>query len=676
MLQFKHLVLTLLVAQSTLPSLATLHTTQEINSFLYSTNEGICTTFCLTGLVEHIYNRAINTPILISDNTGSQTFFARVSPVLTQGAYGVASGRVSIDHSHEPFVWLSNFKVLGQRPIPPPIKIKLGDLSPSMHDFRRVETEGSIAEVIDDDLDPNYVLLMLRDSGVTIPLPLKHDDLPAGKLLGARIRVSGVYKRAISGTRKFTGPYIEMDSPPNITLLNTATSDYSNLPKLETRYYLTPIEIASLDRRRICGRVIATWDNAMMLQADDSRIINVYLAHGIGLPKCHSRILVAGFPETDLYRINLTGADWCPLPDSTVPPDVPQDTTPAEILGLEHGRKRVKADCHGRLVRLCGVVRSLPSAPFPRHDILIETDGETVTIDATAYPQAIKTLKLDMTVEVTGRCRLDISHWTPSNIFPVIKGFTVLPDRPDWVRILKRPSWWTPGKLLTAIGFLALALLSVILRNHALRRMASLRLSERTRLAVELHDSLSQNLSAIACQVAATRGTLGSSPLAIAKQLETVEKMLQSSRTELKRCLWDLRSDALGERSFNKAILKALGVLTAQTAIQIRFNLHRNLFNDTDAQAILSIIRELVSNAIAHGKAKTVRIAGDFTDGIFAFSVRDDGLGFDPNLTPGLSEGHFGLQGIRERIKKLKGELAIESTPGGPTRITVRINRK
>ena len=149
--------------------------------------------------------------------------------------------------------------------------------------------------------------------------------------------------------------------------------------------------------------------------------------------------------------------------------------------------------------------------------------------------------------------------------------------------------------------------------------------------------------------------------------------MLQSSRTELKRCLWDLRSDALGEKTFDKAIRKALGTLVTQSDVQIRFNVPRNLFDDTDAHAVLSVIRELVANAIAHGQAGRIRIAGDFTDGLFAFSVRDDGRGFDPDLAPGLSEGHFGLQGIRERVKKLKGELAVESAPGGPIRITVRI---
>ena len=53
------------------------------------------------------------------------------------------------------------------------------------------------------------------------------------------------------------------------------------------------------------------------------------------------------------------------------------------------------------------------------------------------------------------------------------------------------------------------------------------------------------------------------------------------------------------------------------------------------------------------------------------FSVRDDGSGFDPDNCPGLRDGHFGLQGVRERIKKFNGEMSIESQPGTGTRIAL-----
>lgn len=51
--------------------------------------------------------------------------------------------------------------------------------------------------------------------------------------------------------------------------------------------------------------------------------------------------------------------------------------------------------------------------------------------------------------------------------------------------------------------------------------------------------------------------------------------------------------------------------------------------------------------------------------------MRDDGVGFDVSLSPGPGEGHFGLEGIRERVRRLNGVFSIESQPGGPTRAVI-----
>ena len=59
---------------------------------------------------------------------------------------------------------------------------------------------------------------------------------------------------------------------------------------------------------------------------------------------------------------------------------------------------------------------------------------------------------------------------------------------------------------------------------------------------------------------------------------------------------------------------------------------------------------------------------------ILKFSVRDNGCGFDPDACPGVLDGHFGLQGIRERVASFEGMMDIQSTPGKGTRVSVSIN--
>ena len=53
------------------------------------------------------------------------------------------------------------------------------------------------------------------------------------------------------------------------------------------------------------------------------------------------------------------------------------------------------------------------------------------------------------------------------------------------------------------------------------------------------------------------------------------------------------------------------------------------------------------------------------------FSIRDDGCGFAPADAPGISQGHYGLQGIRERIDRLGGSLDISSSKGRGTDVTI-----
>ena len=84
-----------------------------------------------------------------------------------------------------------------------------------------------------------------------------------------------------------------------------------------------------------------------------------------------------------------------------------------------------------------------------------------------------------------------------------------------------------------------------------------------------------------------------------------------------------------------------------------------------------SVVRELVSNAIHHGRATAVRVAGAVqysgetaespSDRRILLSVRDNGTGFDPESAAGPATGHFGLTGVRDRINRCGGEFRIKS---------------
>ena len=121
------------------------------------------------------------------------------------------------------------------------------------------------------------------------------------------------------------------------------------------------------------------------------------------------------------------------------------------------------------------------------------------------------------------------------------------------------------------------------------------------------------------------------------------------------------------------AIRIALAQIVATANIAVRFNVPRATLSDKTAHAILCIVRELATNALRHGKATSIRIAGSIEDRRLKFSVYDNGCGFAPQSAPGIDKGHFGLQGIRERLELMDGEMRIDSRPGLGTKVTVTL---
>lgn len=146
--------------------------------------------------------------------------------------------------------------------------------------------------------------------------------------------------------------------------------------------------------------------------------------------------------------------------------------------------------------------------------------------------------------------------------------------------------------------------------------------------------------------------------------------MLASCRHELRGCLWDLRTRTFEERDLTEALTQTLAPHLTGIQTHVHFNVPRSRLSESTVHTILKIVRELAVNAIRHGHAQSIRIVGEMTDGTILFSVSDDGCGFDVAAVPGPRDGHFGLQGIRERLRKYGGTMTIDATASG-TRVAV-----
>ena len=332
----------------------------------------------------------------------------------------------------------------------------------------------------------------------------------------------------------------------------------------------------------------------------------------------------------------------------------------------------------------------LPASKTGQGIATLKSRGFTIPVDISADNRILNALSIGCTAEITGICFVQTENWSPCTPFPHTTGVAIAVRTPDDIRIINRPHWLSPVKMTALIAVLLLALVAIFIWNRILQHIidrksrqllkgrverikATLRVDERTHLAAELHDTLSQNLSGVACQIAAAKGTFPDGAKEAVQYLSIAERMLLSCRTELRRCLWDLRSDVLSDANFNEAIRKTLSPFAIGIETDIQFNVPRAQLSDNTTHAVLCIIRELVANAIRHGKAKSARITGEYRGRTLSFSVCDDGRGFDPLNCVGPAEGHFGLEGIRERIKHLNGTFSLTSSPGKGTTAEVTL---
>ena len=688
--------LLLLAAILTCPGAETFRNTEELNRSEFR-DEDVGKTFDLTGRVVIPGTDPRPYHFFLSDGSGAIRLSRKPGLPARDFLAGNdihAKGRIirSPDGNHSPQV--EEVTVLRVNPPDKPTETDIPSIRAGRLTGRFVRFRGIVRDIQEDDVDPNWAVFTLTDDGEAICASLCTDKGPGPELsrhLGAEVEITGFCNLLPLGHRHFLGSGVDIVGPDGLTVITPPPQDPFGAPPLADIRNATPRSLLALGYRTTTGRVLAICrSKETIIRTHEGGISHVRFISG-DPPRIGDCIDVAGFPCTDLYRLNLQHARWRKSSATDIPDGQPvRKVTAATILTSGDGRRRIKSGFHGSQIRIDGDVLTLPSAENDDAILRIRNGGFIVPVDISACPEVLADVTVGCTVGITGVCLLQQGKSPSASPFVPLTGFTVVMRSSRDLEVLARPPWWTPSRLIAVIGTLLAILLGIGIWNFMLRRLAErrgrelaaenvaraesdLRVYERTRLAVELHDSIAQNLSGVSLELDAARDFGGENPKEMSRHLDIAARTLKSCRGELRNCMWDLRNQTLEDERMDDAIRRTLAPHLGGASLAVRFDVPRERLSDNTALAILRIIRELTVNAVRHGHAKLIHVAGCVEDGKLMFSVRDDGCGFDPESRPGIEEGHFGLQGVNERIEGFNGGISISSTPEHGAKITVTI---
>jgi ligand-binding sensor domain-containing protein/signal transduction histidine kinase len=197
-------------------------------------------------------------------------------------------------------------------------------------------------------------------------------------------------------------------------------------------------------------------------------------------------------------------------------------------------------------------------------------------------------------------------------------------------------------------------------------------LEERARLAREMHDTLIQGCAGVSLLLeACSAETTGA--VAQLELLDYARTQLAVSIDEARQAVWNLR----GQTSVD--LVEALQRLTERldrgSNIEVECTIEGEAyaFHAAAMHEISMASREAIYNALLHAEPTRIEVRASFDQEMFSLTVTDNGSGFES--TGQAPEGHYGLVGIQERIRRLGGSVDVRSTVKRGTRVYIQVPR-
>ena len=560
---------------------------------------------------------------------------------------------------------------LGKADIPLAIPVSAEELAAGYHEGWLVEVAAVVrAAFIDPTIDPPRLVLRLGTPAGSVDAMITRYGMEqdeVARYLDAAIRVRGVSLRQANRRNEPYRWLLFVHTVDDVVVTRPPPSDPFAVA-------LTPIDSLvaggpQQSRHRMRVRGVVTYNDGMLvIQQGATGVSVIPVAKSEAKPG--DEIEVVAFARIGMYNpvleqalVRVIGSVGEPAPEE--PP-------------LAKLKPREVAERDWRLITVTGI-----AGPPTQRD---ESVGFTLRADnyqiPVRLPADVPPPAAGALVRVTGVCDLmpgrDVILLSTASTT-----FSLLIRSASDITLVKAPSWWTRERLVAVLISVGVALLMALVWVVELRRRVALRsrqlaeeiharrdvqvaydatAAERKRLAGELHDSLEQGLTGVALQLDAANMGLPqpSAPLTMARTL------LTHCRAEVRRAVWDLNADERAVSDLPARLRMVAQQVLAGHDARLEVVVQGTLSSASGlvAHHLSRIVQEAAHNALRHGKARRITITLHFTVGMLKLAIVDDGAGFEVAGAAGPDAGHFGVQGMHERARKIAGELTLTSTPG------------
>lgn len=619
-----------------------------------------------------------------------------------------------------PVVQTAGWRKLGTAPLPPARQVSIERLMSGAEASQRVEITGLVRSVSYVASQKTMVEVSLGGYRVRV-FPKLSSRLNPRSLVASKVRVRGTAGTAFNAARRqLTAVNIMVPTVEDFVVEEAELHPPFEQPVLPIDDLAKFRTTGSLgERLHVKGVVTFQRPGLDLFIQDATGGLHLESRQPMELPLGRA-IEAVGFLEIVNYQPVLRDAVYRDFGE-TLTPVPPHEVPMGEIRDGLHGSE---------LIVLRGTLVDRSVRAVRREDIAFAGVRTVCTIrnreqsftaeyEATQEGPSLASAPLGSVVEVEGVAVFESGDDGKPKALSLL-----LPSERSF-RLIKTPSWFTSGRLLVGFAVVCVLLAAVVgwlltvskknamlgflvaerekaqkelqlahdqLEARVKERTEQLKvemtvrkasevefravLTERTRLARELHDTLEQALTGIALQLETAMKLYERDPAEAGEPLELAHRFLRQSQVELRRSIWDLRSRELEQFDLSKALAISSTQLLVGTSITPSFDTigDQQRLPEVVEENLLRIAQEALTNVVKHSGATTVAVRLVFEAERVALEIRDNGSGLVAGRVS-LDHGHhYGLLGMAERAKRIGARLEVAGPPGEGTTVRVQLS--